>query len=211
MARIYAVLDEEVDYGFEGGVRYKTEIADNPNRLEERDSKWKYGKHEFDASFGNIDDDERDFIIAVFHVCRGKLHSLQFKDHNDYKIINQVLQVGAEGTTEEIQLYKTYAPFGNPYVTVRPIQCLKSIEFVDENNDIVAGTWDMGAGTFVPANPWGVGPYRVRLAEFYVWVRFDDDYNPMTINSWRANTAKVRLVEDPIEFLHTNVPNSWDG
>ena len=43
-----------------------------------------------------------------------------------------------------------------------------------------------------------------------MWVRYDDDYNEMTINSWRANTAKVTLKEDPFDFLPENVPNSWD-
>ena len=211
MGRIHAVLDEAVDYGFEGGVRYKTDTSDNPNRLNERDSGWEYGRHEFDASFGNLDDPDRDFIVSVFHACRGKLHTIMFLDWNDYKIIDQIIVVGAEGTTDTIQLYKTYAPFGPPYVTVRPIQCVKEATLVDPDGLPVTGDWNLATGEFTPAAPWGPGEYRILYAEFYVWVNFDDDYNPMTINSWRANTAKVRLVEDPFEFLSTNVPPSWDG
>lgn len=209
MGRINAVLDERIDYGFEGGARYKTNVGENSNGFFERDSEWKYGKHEYEASFGNIQDDDRDFIISVFHICRGKRHDFLFYDWNDRYIENQLLICGTVGTLEPIQLYKKYEGFGEAY-TIRPIQALKTVTLLDENGDPVAGDWDLGTGIFTPEAAWGEGPYSVS-AEFYVWVHFDDDYNPMTINSWQANTARVRLVESPMEFTCTNVPESWDG
>lgn len=208
MGRINAVLDEYVDYGFEGGARYKTDSSETSNGFEERDSDWKYGKHEFEASFGDISDERRDFIVMVFHTCRGSRHSFKFYDWNDRYIENQVLLCGTVGTTDPIQLYKKYEGFGQAF-TIRPIQALKEVVLYDEDDVEVPGTWDMDTGIFTPDNPWGAGPYTVD-AEFYVWVHFDDDYNPMTINSWRANTAKVRLVEDPFAFTCTNVPESWE-
>lgn len=207
MGRINAVLDEEVDYGFEGGARYKTDVIESPNGFEERDSDWAFGKHEFEASFGNIKDDDRDSIIAVFHACKGKRHSFLFYDWNDRFIVDQPIVCGLVGSLEPIQLYKTYQ-FGQAF-TVRPIQALKSATLLDPLNTVVPGTWDLMTGVFTPDEPWGEGPYTVS-AEFYVWVRFDDDLNSMTINSWSANTAKVRLVEDPFHFTPTNVPVSWD-
>lgn len=213
MARINAVLDEDVDYGFEGGARYLTNISENPNRFEERDSDWKYGKHEFEASFGDISDERRDRIVSIFHICRGRRHDFKFKDWNDYTITDQPIVVGGLGTADTIQLYKVYdgaaIDFGTAF-TVRPIQAFAWAELRDETDALVAGTLDPLTGLFTPDDPWGAGPY-VLNGEFYVWVRFDDDYNPMTINSWRANTAKVRLVESPIAFTATNVPNSWEG
>lgn len=209
MARINAVLDEAVDYGFSGGPRYKTNISDHPNGFEDRDSRWMYPKHEFSASFGDVDDDHRDLIIAGFHACRGRKHSIKFKDWNDFEIVDQPIQV-LPGTADPIQLYKTYAPFGPSYTTVRPIQAFAFCDLVDEVGAPVLGSLDTETGIFTPMNPWGTGEYRIQQAEFYVWVRFDDDYNEMTINSWRANTAKVTLKEDPFEFLPLNVPASWD-
>lgn len=209
MARINAVLDEAVDYGFEGGPRYKTNIGEYPNRLEDRDSAWKYAKHEYSASFGNIDDPDRDFIIAGFHVCAGRKHAIKFKDWNDFTIEDQVIEV-LPGTANPIQLYKTYAPFGPEYVKVRPVQAFKYATIVDEFDAEVPGILDTETGIFTPADEWTSQEYRIESAEFYVWVRYDDDYNSMTINSWRANTAKVTLKEDPFDFLPENVPNSWD-
>lgn len=208
MGRINAVLDEEVDYGFEGGPGYSTGISDLDNGFEERDSEWAYAKHEYSASFGDIKDDARDYIIAVFHACRGRRHSFKFKDWNDYTIVDQVIEV-LPGTTDPIQLYKTYAPFGPPWVTVRPIQAFASATITDENDDEVPGTLDLTTGIFTPVGAWGSGEYILN-AEFYVWVRFDADYNSMQINSWRANTTKVDLVEDKFAFTPTNVPASWE-
>lgn len=209
MGRIAAVLDEEVDYGFEGGPRYKTGSIDLENGLFDKDSQWVYPRHEYNASFGNVKDDARDHIIAVFHVCRGSRHSIMFKDWNDFEIIDQVIQV-LPGTTDTIQLYKTYAPFGPPWITVRPIQALKAgAVIVDENLDPVAGTFNNLTGEFTPVGAWGAGEYRL-TCEFYVWVFFEEDYNPMTINSWMANTASVNLIEDKFEFDSLNVPDSWE-
>lgn len=209
MGRIYAVLDEDVDYGFKGGPRYKTNIGEYPNRLEDRDSEWKYSKHEFNASWGDVPDEKRDHILAGFHVCRGRKHAIMFKDWNDFQIVDQPLQV-LPGTNLPIQLYKTYAPYGPDYVAVRPVQAFKHCDIVDALGDLVAGTLDPYTGIFTPTSEWGVGQYMIEHAEFYVWVRYDNDYNELTINSWRANTARVSFVEDPFDFLPENVPPSWD-
>lgn len=212
MARINAVLDEAVDYGFEGGGGYSTGVTELENGFEDRDSEWKYPKHEYSASFGDIKDSHRDEIINVLHVCRGKRHSFLFKDWNDYTIENQLIVVGAVGTMETIQLYKRYT-FGEGY-TIRPIQALSDVlrnpVILDENDDPVAGVFNMMTGEFTPTGAWGSGEYRL-TCDFYVWVRFDNDLNAMTINSWQANTARVDLVEDKFAFSSTNVPDQWEG
>lgn len=208
MGRIAAVLDEEVDYGFEGGPRYKTGTVDLENGFYDKDSQWIYPRHEFSAQFGNIDDARRDKIIAVYHVCRGSRHSFMFKDWNDFEIVDQPITVEA-GTLNKIQLYKAYQPFGPPYVTIRPIQALKWATITDENDDEVTGTYNLLTGEFTPNTAWGSGEYILNC-EFYVWVFFENDYNPMTINSWRANTAQVTVIEDKFEYTATNVPDSWE-
>lgn len=210
MARIDAVLDDDVDYGFEGGARYKTDVQENPNGFTERDSGWKYGKHEFEASFGDIPDERRDRLVAILHVLKGREHACKFRDWNDYEIIAQPLQVGEVGTTDPIQLYQIYQPEGWPAYTIRPIQALEWAELKDEDGVLVPGTWDLNTGIFTPTNPWTEQAYTVD-ADFYVWVVLDDDYNPVTINAWRNNTAKLRFLEDPFHFTCTNVPESWSA
>ena len=213
MGRINAVLDEEVDYGFEGGGEYRTDGADLENGYDERDSAWKFPKHKYSASFGNIQEETRDALINVFHACRGARHSFMFKDWNDYEAILEPLVV-PEGTSGKIQLYKTYS-FGQAY-TIRPVQALKPGTCVlydvtaPETPVPVAGTFNALTGEFTPDADWLVGHLFAWTGEFFVWVRFGDDYNGMTINGWRDHTADVELIEDPLKITATNVPASWE-
>lgn len=208
MGYINAVLDEAVDYGFEGGPEYSNEIVDLENGFEHIDSAWQYARHRYSASFGNVKDMSRDLIIAAFHACRGRRHSFKFKDWNDYTAVAQVLAVQA-GTSNPVQLYKTYQPAGWPAYTNRPIQAVKTAVINSPGGSTVAGTLNTETGIFTPSAAWGSGTYTW-TGEFYVWVRFDADYNSMTINSWEANTAKVDLVETKFAFTPTNVPPSWE-
>lgn len=208
--RINAILGEDVNYGFEGGPRYKTVISDTSNGMEDRASMWRWPKYEFRASYGYLQDDARDALNAFFQLAKGRFHSFMVKDWNDYTIVDQPLTVGAVGTTEAIQLYKSYTISG-PYVRYRPIQAFKSCTIIGPDNLAVAGSYDLLAGTFTPSNAWVAGAHKISSAEFYTWVRFDDDYNPMTLEAPNATTAKVSLKEDPFEFSGTNVPTGWGG
>lgn len=215
MGNINAVLDEYVDYGFEGGPEYSNEVVDLENGFEHVDSAWAYARHRFSASFGNIKEDARDYIISVFHACRGRRHAFKFKDHNNYKAVAEPLVV-FPGTMNPVQLYVTYQPVDPvtgevwPAYTVRPIQAVKAGAVIKTpGGATVAGTLDLNTGIFTPSSNWLSGTHTWD-GEFYVWVRFDADYNSMTINSWMANTAKVELVERKFAFAPANVPASWE-
>lgn len=208
MGFLNTVLDESVAYGFEGGPRYLTDLVDKENGTEVADSKWIYPKHEYSAQFDNLKDDARDYIINAFHACRGKRHAFKFKDWNDFVIANQVIEVEV-GTMNPIQLYKTYE-FGQAF-TVRPIQALVpgECEILLDGVTTVTGTLDNENGTFTPSANWTSGEYTLSC-EFYVWVRFDNDYNSFTINSWQASTADVQLIERKKVITATNMPLSWE-
>lgn len=210
MAFINAILDEAVSYGFEGGPEYSTEEVDLENSLQIRNAAWQYPRHRYSASFENIPDDAREYIIEVFHACRGKLHSFMFKDWNDYQITAQPLVVPV-GTAQPAQFYKIYQ-FGEAY-TVRPIQAVDadSLVLVDDTGAAVAGTLDPETGMFVPATAWDPARTYFLTCDFYVWVHFTDDYNSVTINGWRNHTANVDMEEDKRKLTATNVPRSWEA
>jgi len=208
MGFINAILDEEVAYGFEGGPEYSTDITALENGLENRNSAWAYPRHKYDAEFDNLQDDARSAIIRVFHAVRGKRHAFKFKDWNDYTSDASPLSVPPSfiGTLLPVQLYKTYI-FGEAY-TIRPIQAIESAT-VYLAGTAVAGTIDTELGMFYPSSAWVDGAYTWS-GEFYVWVRFDADYNSFTVNNWQSSTAKVSLLEDKRKITATNVPDSWE-
>ena len=211
MARIPVVLDKEVSYGFSGGGGYNVNVQELGNRFEERDERWKYAKHVYNAAYENIQEETRDALINAFHACGGRAHSFMFKDWNDYEIRDQLLAV-RPGTSEAVQLYKTYE-FGPAY-RIRPVQALDVAEFtpfiVDGDDNVIAGTFDPLTGMFTPEDDWVLGNHYLSC-NFLVWVRFDDDMNEMTIGGWRDHSADVTLVEDPFPMYALNLPESWDG
>lgn len=221
MARIAALLDEEVAYGFKGGAEYSVNVSDLENRFEERDENWMYPKHRYSASFENLDDDVKEVMIHTLHACRGRFHSFLMRDWNDYSIVDQEIAV-LPGTADPIQLYKKYQPPGWPAYTIRPIQAVDTrqtdtfgqpvqpFQIVDSDGNPVAGTLDSLTGLFTPDAEWGNGAYFL-TCDFLVWVRMDHDDNQMTINGWRDHTVDVEMVEDPFEFEPANLPPSWDG
>lgn len=207
MAFIRAVLDEQVDYGFEGGPEYLSEVVELENGFEYVNGAWHYPRHRYSARFGNIRDEDRDYLINVFHACGGRLHAFKFKDWNDYQAINQPLLVEA-GTRKPVQLYKTYS-FGEAY-RIRPIQALAFASVELANGTAVAGEINFETGVFIPDNNWEDAAHRWN-GEFYVWVRFDADYNAMTIASWQANTSSIELFERKRVITAENIPASWAG
>jgi len=206
MAFLNAVLDEVVSYGFEGGPEYKTGETGLSNGLQIRDSEWIYPRHRYSAMFENIEEEARDYLIEVFHACRGKRHAFKFKDYNDFKADREPLQV-PQGTTNPVQLYRTYR-FGEAY-TIRPIQAVAFASVYTESGEAITGTVDSETGMFYPDAAWPTAPLYWS-GEFYVWVHFTDDYNAVTINSWRNHTATVELEEDKREIVANNMPMSWE-
>lgn len=208
MGYINAILDDQVAYGFEGGPEYNTGKVDLENGLQVRNGTWKYPRHRYNASFEDIPEEVRDYLIEVFHACRGSLHSFKFKDWNDYTAENEPLQV-LTGILP-VQLYKTYQ-FGNAY-TVRLIQAVVpgTIVVKDNTGTTVDGVVDSETGMFYPNAAWDASKTYSWSGEFFVWVHFEDDYNAMTIKAWRNHTADVDLEEDRRKVTATNVPTSWD-
>lgn len=198
---IDAVLSDAVAYGFEGGPEYLTDITEQDNGYEHRNSVWMFPRHRYSARFVNIPDEAKTEILAAFHACRGRAHSFKFKDWNDYYVENQRILVPRD-TTDTIQLYRTYQ-FG-PVKSVRVIQALKYAELKDNLGNPIEGDLNLNTGEFTPMEPWASDTVYW-TGEYYVWVRFDNDYNRFTIGNWQASTAPIDLVEDKRRFTAENV------
>lgn len=210
MAFIDARMNDVVAYGFEGGPEYLTNEVMLENGLRYADSARMYPTHKYNAQLDNLDDDRLKVVLNMIHACRGKLHNFMFKDWNDYQAENEPLVMPDDyvGTKKELQLYVVYN-FAPAY-TVRPIQALESA-VIYKGGVAIPGVLDKTRGTFVPTDNWAAGNDYTWSGEFYVWTHFTDDYVPATINSWRATTVNIDLMEERRRITATNVPLSWDA
>lgn len=193
MSRIDARLSDCVAYGFVGGPEWSTLVVPLDNGQEIRNGQWMYPRHRYSAQFMNLAEEDRNEILAAFHVARGKLYAFRFKDWNDYTATDEPL-LPEYSTTTAVQLTKTYL-FGSAD-SVRIIRAVVSSVVKDASGTIVSGTLDAENGLFTPGAAWdeGSGPYTWS-GEFDVWVRFDSDYNAFAIGNCDAHTADVDLVE----------------
>lgn len=176
-------LDTCVAYGFMGGPQYSTTVVRMNNGHEQRNGQWLFPIHRYSAQYMNIDEDLRDEILAAFHVCRGQLHCIRFKDHNDFEGIAQPFLL-INGIWRMAKQYTKGA-----HTTSRLVQAP------------VQGTITLGGGGSLANLDYSTGIYNgdatglTWSGEFDVWVRFESDYNAFVIGNRDAHTADISLLE----------------
>ncbi|MCI2243283.1 DUF2460 domain-containing protein [Xanthomonas sp. PPL568] len=197
MDYIDARLSDLVAFGFSGGPEWSTRIVPLNNGQEQRNAQWLYPKSRFKAQYLNLLEAAKDEIQAAFNAARGRLYSFRFRDWNDFLARGERIYPIA-GTRDPVQLIKSYTM--GAATTIRKIQApvAETVTVRDHVAGVVAGTLDASLGLFTPAAAWGSTPYTWS-GEFDLWVRFDSDYNPFTINNRSGDefvsTADIELVE----------------
>lgn len=196
MAFVETRLPDRVASGFRGGPEWNTLVVPMENGREQRNGQWMYPRHRYSAQYGVFNDADRLSILNAFHAMRGRLHCFPMKDHNDWFASNEVLDPDefTIGGTHPIQLTKTYTHGSQS--TTRLIQCVGTDVVVYEDGVPVPGVVNTAEGTFVPDAEWiATGDVYTWTGTFYVWVRFDSDYNAFTAIHTSARMADIELVE----------------
>lgn len=197
MARINERISECVSLQFTGGPRYRTLTVPLDNGMQVRNRRWQYPKHEYAAEFLNLRPEDRNEVLRFIHAAAGSWLDFRFKDWMDYEATNEPLSPQI-GTTEPVQLVKTYTAGGHS--SQRVIQAIVSATVYADGSP-VSGNLDMELGLFTPDAPWATATHTWS-GEFDVWVHFTEDYNPFTasdINHWTAQIAleESRQFPDP--------------
>ena len=141
----------------------------------------------------------RDFFMAR----NGRAYGFRYKDWGDYKLKNQLIDIG-DGTTTSFQIIKTYrsqqVESGEAYLYTRDITKI--------NWDTIAGVtvggvvntdWTVNHNTgvisFDTAPPYGEN-IIIGLGEFHVPVRFDTDHLDVIEEFWNTESwNSIPLVE----------------
>lgn len=106
-------LELGIDYGASGGMRFSTTIIETSNGSQQRNAnwwlplgRWQLGDRTLLES--QLEQIEEVTYLKEFHAARkGSFEGFRFKDWSDYQIINGVIGIGDEQTTQ-YQIKKTY-------------------------------------------------------------------------------------------------------
>lgn len=188
-------------YGWEGGPEYSTQIVTLTNGREHRNARWQYPQHRYTSSFNNISATAARAVRAHFMVMQGRLRCWRYIDQLDNEAVEEDFGTG-DGVTTTFQLGKFSSLDGVDYF--RPIYALRLDE--DGNpvpaqafvNDLpVAATFDHNRGLVTFSTAPGAGDILTWSGLFDVWVRFDQDSLPFSLDDLNAHNAQINLLEMP--------------
>lgn len=194
MAHLQTTLAQCAGYGWQGGPEFKTQIVELQSGRERRNAMWAQARHRYTAPFLNISKQAYRGIKQLHLVCRGQLHAFQFRDELDYEADQEVFAIG-DGTTKVFQLSKTSLLDGVQYT--RNVYALDGIPVIRADGVVVSSgiTVDLLRGTVsfdvAPAD----GSVLDWTGDFFVWVRFTQDFLPFTLDNINATNGSVDLLE----------------
>lgn len=182
-------------YGWEGGPEFNTQIVVLQNGREFRNETWATAQHRYTTNFMNISKEAANNIRKVFYVCRGKSRVFRYIDHLDSTATNADFAI-ADGTTTTFQVGKFTVLDGVEYF--RYVYALRSFTlFIDDVETTTGFSVDMNRGTVTFDVAPSDGVVLSWSGEFDIWVRFDVDYLPFTLDNIDATNTQINLLEMP--------------
>lgn len=180
-------------YGWEGGPEFLTEIVPLRSGREVRTARWERVRHKFSAPYMNITKESYRAIKRMHLACRGMLYAFRWRDELDYQATDEIFgtgtgaqtafQLGKFSTVDGVEYFReVFALVGTPVITVNGVPTTAfafngrtgEIEFdvAPALNDVLRWT-----GTFD------------------VWVRFNSDYLPFSLDNPDATNGTIELLE----------------
>ncbi len=193
MSYLDAYLEPCPGYGWQGGPEFKTQIVEMWNGRERRNAENANARHKFQSPFSNISREAYRQIKQMHLVCRGRLHAFKFRDELDYQAENEVFAAG-DGAETVFQLRKISTIDGISYI--RNVYAIEEAA-ISGNGTPTAVTLDADRGEVTFAAPPAGAAVLRWTGLFAVWVRFDQDYLPFSIDNLNAVNGSVDLIEVP--------------
>lgn len=193
MAYLDAYLEPCPGYGWSGGPEFHTRIVEMANGRERRNADWAEARHRYSTPFLNISKPAYRLLKQMHLVCRGQLHCFRFRDQLDYQAQDEIFGIG-DGVETVFQLRKVSTVDGISYV--RNVYAIVSAS-ITEDGVAASPVIDLDRGAVTFAAPPGVGDLLRWTGEFDVWVRFNQDYLPFSLDNPDATNGSVDLLEMP--------------
>ena len=197
MAYIDGYIEACAGFGWEGGPEFSTRVVTMANGFERRNGDWAEARRRYTLPFLNLSRDRYVPILQMFYVARGKLHCFRYRDPLDYEADNELIGFG-NGTTDLFQLSKLSTIDGFSYQrNVYAIPTGDTIVVEINGSPTTAFTLDYERGLILFDSPPALNAEIRWSGIFDVWVRFDQDYLPFTIDNPDAHNGQVVLIEMP--------------
>lgn len=197
MAFIEERLLECVSYGTSGGPTWRTRKVSLRSGVVRRNPMRSRPLYRYQVLYNNLQPDHHKEVYDAFNACYGGVHSFRMKDWHDFECINELLPVLGTGSSQAVQLVKTYA-FGSQSVTRLIRKPVTGTVVLRANGTPISVSVDYTTGiiTFT-----ATAAATLRFdCEFDVPVMFEGDELPFTGNEKGANglflSGDVPLIED---------------
>jgi uncharacterized protein (TIGR02217 family) len=194
MAYLDSFLLPCAGYGWQGGPEFKTTIVEMRNGRERRNADIAYARHSFTAPFLNIDRSKYAQIKQGHLVARGMLHSFKFRDELDFEAEDEIFGQG-DGVEDTFQLRKVS--------TIDGVSYIRETYVIEDDSEILVGgapaphTVDQDRGLVTFTTPPADGALLRGSWRFALWVRFNQDNLPFSIDNVNAINGAVSLIEVP--------------
>ena len=194
MSYLNAFISQVPAYGWQSGPEFNTRIVTMKSGRERRNAEWGFARHTFTVPFKNITQAAYIGIKQMHLVCRGQLHCFKFKDYLDCTSTNEIFATG-DGVKTVFQLCKISVIDGVSYE--RDCFVILPGFAITDNGTSVAPTVDTARGLVTFSVAPGAGDVLRWSGTFAVWVRFNHDQLPFSLDDLNAVNGSVDLIEVP--------------
>lgn len=195
-----AYLEPCPGYGWQGGPSFQTQVVQMVSGRENRNAQHDNVRHQFSAPFPNITKEAYMNIKQMHLVCKGMLRAFKFRDELDYQAANESFGVG-NGTRTVFQLCKISTISGVSYQ--RNVYAIEGAPVIRVNGTVATPIVDKDRGTVTFSSAPANGAALTWTGTFGVWVRFNQDYLPFSIN---AGNGVIHYADGTVDLLEVSAP-----
>lgn len=197
-------------FGWSGGPGFQTRQVLMSSGRNRRNADWDQPKHRFVVGYQNIPPELYSGIKQLFLNSQGMLHNFLYLDRLDSEASNATFAIAEPGDTQfplgkyseqdgvlyERRVFALYVPDPND-----PSQAIEATPIIRVNNVVAPGwTFDYDRGLAFPPTPMSGGEVLSWSGQFSLWVRFNQDDMPFSIDNLTAEgfaiNGQVELIED---------------
>jgi uncharacterized protein (TIGR02217 family) len=195
------LFPEDISEGSAGGPEFNTTVVELGSGNERRDQNWTLERGRWDLVYGVKDEADLTALLDFFRLRRGKARGFRFRDPKDSTVVNTIMQaIGETSETTDYQMVKRYTDAVTEYVrTITKIVASPApLVSVDAALKTEGVDYEIDYNTGIISFYSGVQSESAVIGAtftFDVPVRFDTDFLPEVLETYKAGRATVPIVE----------------